>query len=229
MDDPKALAAHEALRLVRPGMTVGLGTGSTATHFIEQLAVEVQVGRLHGVVGIPTSDRSDQLARLLGIPIVGFDTHPRCDLTVDGADEADGTLDLIKGLGGALLREKLVAQNSERLVIIVDASKRVARLGTKGPLPVEVTRFGLPAHERFVRDLGAEPTLRLGPDGGPFVTDNGNHILDCRWPGGVADPAAIASALSARAGIVEHGLFLGLAECLIVAHPDGRVEQFERR
>lgn len=215
------LAARAALKLVRSNTTVGLGSGSTATLFIEALGQALQAGDLHDVVGIPSSVPSESLARAVGIPVVDFGTHAYCDLTIDGADEFDPSLDLIKGLGGALLREKIVAQHSRQLVIIVDESKRVDRLGQKSPLPVEVTPFALAAHERFLRALGATPTLRAAGDGTPYMTDNGNHILDCRFADGIGDARGLAVALAAQAGIVEHGLFLGLASSVIVASADG--------
>jgi ribose 5-phosphate isomerase A len=225
----KMLAATAALKLVRSGMTVGLGSGSTATLFIEALGRSIQAGERRDIVGLPTSVASERLARAIGIPVVGFETHFHCDLTIDGADEFDPSLDLIKGLGGAALREKIVAQHSKRLVIIVDSSKRVDRLGQKAPLPVEVVQFALPAHERFLRALGAQPTLRKKKDSqDPFVTDNGNFILDCKFPHGIGDAAGLATALSARAGIVEHGMFLGLASSVIVAEDDGTVRTIDR-
>ena len=216
MSQAKLRAARHAVTLVRDGMTVGLGSGSTAALFIRELGQALVQGRLKNLVGIPTSDESGRLARESGIPVVDFDTYARCDVTIDGADEVTPTLDLIKGLGGAMLREKLVAQNSAKLVIIVDESKRVDRLGTRSPLPVEVTKFGMAAHDRFLRSLGAVPMLRM-KDGKTYVTDNGNVILDCAFANGISDPAAVNAALGERAGIVEHGLFLGIASKVIVA------------
>lgn len=223
----KLLAATEALRLVKNDMIVGLGSGSTSTLFIEALGHSVQSGERTGIVGIPTSVPSERLARAVGITVIGFEEANTCDLTIDGADEFDPRLDLIKGLGAALLREKIVAQHSRRLVIIVDDSKRVSRLGQKAPLPVEVTQFGLPAHTRFLHALGCTPTLRER-DGKPVVTDNGNFILDCRFADGISDPAALATTLAGRAGIVEHGLFLNLASSVIVAGTDGNVTTIDR-
>jgi ribose 5-phosphate isomerase A len=148
--------------------------------------------------------------------IAGFAQVTKIDVTVDGADEIAPGLELIKGMGGALLREKIVAQNSNRLIIIADNSKVVSKLGEKSPLPVEVTPFGYEAHERFLRDLGSTPRLRRHPDGAVFVTDNGNYIFDCRFPG-IDDPAGLDKQLRLRAGIVESGLFLNMAEMAIVA------------
>jgi len=219
-DPSKQLAAAEALKLVRSGMCIGLGTGSTATIFIELLGHAVKSGDLSDIRGVPTSVQSDQLARSLGIELVNFSNVFKCDLTIDGADEVSPRLELIKGLGGALLREKIVAQNSDRLVIIADASKRVLKLGTRSPLPVEVVRFALAAHERFLKNLGSEPNLRRAPDGLPFITDNGNYIFDCRFPRGIDDAPRLAHELGDHAGIVEHGLFLGLAKLALIADED---------
>jgi ribose 5-phosphate isomerase A len=223
----KMLAARTALKLVHNKMTVGLGSGSTATLFIEALGQALQSGDLRDVVGIPSSVPSERLARAVGIPVVDFETHDHCDVTIDGADEFDPSLDLIKGLGGALLREKIVAQHSRQLVIIVDESKRVDRLGQKSPLPVEVTPFALAAHERFLRALGATPTLRE-KDGKPYLTDNGNYIFDCRFADGIGDVRGLAIALAGQAGIVEHGLFIGLASSVIVADASGGVQTIDR-
>lgn len=218
--DAKEQAARAALERVKAGMTLGLGTGSTARVFIDLLAADVASGRLAGVRGVPTSLASDQQARAAGIEIVGFDVVTTCDLTIDGADEIDSQLNLIKGLGGALLREKLVAQNSRELVIIADESKRVKTLGTKGPLPVEATVFGHQSTERFLRSLGCVPVLRPAGSGVAYVTDNGNYIYDCRFPTGIADPAALDHLLRGRAGVVETGLFIGIAKTALVGTAD---------
>ncbi len=201
-------------------MIVGLGTGSTARFFISALATALREGRLHNVRGVPTSLASEQLARELDMPIVNFAQVQEVDVTVDGADEIAPGLALIKGLGGALLREKLVAQNSRRLIIIADTSKVVDKLGTKSPLPVEVTVFGVEASERFLRGLGCLPVLRRKPDGTAFLTDNANYIFDCRFAG-ISDPDALNLLLCGRAGIVESGLFLNLATDAIVADKNG--------
>ena len=204
-------------------MTVGLGSGSTSALFIEELGKALAEAKVRDIVGIPTSEASHAQARRLNIPVVGFDTHPLCDVTIDGADEVNPSLQLIKGLGGAMLREKLVAQNSRQLIIIVDASKRVDRLGTRSPLPVEVTKFGLDAHTRFLQSLGSRPVLRPQSAGSsePYVTDNGNLILDCHFPDGIDNADALNASLGERSGIVEHGLFLRLATLAIVAEGDG--------
>jgi ribose 5-phosphate isomerase A len=226
--NPKQRAAEAALAYVASGQVVGLGTGSTADFFLVALAAALTAGTRSDVRGVPTSEQSDRRARELGIPVVALTDVGRVDVTVDGADEVGPGLDLIKGLGGALLREKIVAQNSGELVIIADAGKRVAQLGTKAPLPVEVAPFAHEVHVPFFRSLGAEPVLRMTKDGGrPFVTDNGNHIYDCRFPTGIADPRALEATLYARAGVVHSGLFLGIASVVLVAD-DARVETLTR-
>jgi ribose 5-phosphate isomerase A len=215
--DPKQRAADAALEEIRDGQVVGLGTGSTAERFIVALAEAVRSGRFGNIRGVPTSAASERLARDEGIPLVGFDRVEKIDITIDGADEIAPNLDLIKGLGGALLREKLVAQNSKRLVIIADESKLMPYLGARSPLPVEVARFGLEATERFLRGLGCQPALRRdGTSGAPLVTDNGNHIFDCRFAR-IDDAHELHAKLKSRAGIVEHGLFLGIANLALVA------------
>lgn len=214
--EPKQRAGEAALQHVQDGMILGLGTGSTARFFIEALGSALASGKLHDVRGLPTSLESEKLARKGGIPVVSFAQTQRVDLTIDGADEIAPDLTLIKGLGGALLREKIVAQNSGKLVIIADASKLVTKLGTKTPLPVEVTQFGFESSERFLRDLGCVPTLRRQAGGAPFVTDNGNYIFDCKFAE-IADARALNLKLATRAGIVESGLFIDLAHTAIIA------------
>lgn len=223
---PKQRAAEAALSFVGNDMVVGLGTGSTADFFLQALGSALRDGRLRGVRGVPTSRQSEQRARQLGIPLLTLEQCRQVDLTVDGADEIDPQLNLIKGLGGALLREKIVAQNSRRLIIIADTSKRVPVLGTRSPLPVEVAEFGHQVHEAFLRNLGAEPTLRRAPDNTPFITDNGNLIYDCRFKT-IADPVALDRALSQRAGIIESGLFLAMASAALIAD-DQKVERVDR-
>ncbi len=213
----KQQAAEAAMEYVADGMIVGLGTGSTADYFLLALATALREGRLRDIHGVPTSTMSERRARELHIPLGTLADFPTCDVTVDGADEIDPQLNLIKGLGGALLREKIVAQNTRKLVIIADSSKVVPRLGTRAPLPVEVTQFANEAAEAFLRTLGCEPVLRTAPGGTAYVTDNGNLIYDCRFPAGIEDPAALDAALATRAGIVESGLFLGLADIALVA------------
>jgi ribose 5-phosphate isomerase A len=216
----KRLAAERALALVEPGMTLGLGTGSTAAIFVELLGRRVAAGL--DVRGVPTSERTRAQAYALDIPLVGFDEVDTLDLAVDGADELDPALRLIKGGGGALLHEKVVAAAARRFVVIVDEAKRVARLGAF-PLPVEVIRFG---HERVMRALaarGARAVLRRGADGAPFVTDSGHHIVDAHF-GAIDDPEALAAWLDGTVGVVEHGLFLGMAERVVVGTADSAYE-----
>ena len=215
--NPKQRAAEAALKYVESGMVVGLGTGSTADQFLQALARALAAGRVKNIRGVPTSVQSERRAGELGIPLSTLAQTPRCDVTIDGADEVDPNLDLIKGLGGALLREKVVAQNSAKLVIIADAGKVVERLGLRAMLPVEVVRFAHEAHVPYLRALGADPALRRAADGSPFVTDNGNHIYDCRFAGGIADPVKLEQALKRRAGVVETGLFLKMADVAFVA------------
>jgi len=217
----KRAAAARALESVRDGMVLGLGTGSTIRFFLDLLGERVRAGDLGAVVGVPTSRRTAEIARGHGIRVSRLRAQPRLDLTVDGADEVDPRGNLIKGLGGALLREKIVAQASDRFIVIVDESKVVERLGTRSPLPVEVTRFGSSRHQGFVAEFGAEVALRRAADGSCYVTSNGNYILDARFPEGIDDPVALDGALRARAGIVENGLFLGMTTRALIAAPGG--------
>ena len=215
----KQQAGEQAADLVESGMVVGLGTGSTAIFATRQVAARLHAGGLRDIVAVATSRATDAAARALGIPMLTDDIPREIDITIDGADEVDPALDLIKGGGGALLREKVVAQASRREVIVVDASKLSARLGTHHALPVEVLHFGWRSVARFLEGLGAAVTPRTD-DGGPYRTDQGNMILDCRF-GPIADPAALSGVLGTRAGIVEHGLFVGIAQDLIVASMAG--------
>ncbi len=217
-DALKRQVAEAAAAQVEDGMVVGLGTGSTAALMIEALGRRVAAGLR--MVGIPTSDRSAAQARGLGIALVDFATHPRIDLTIDGADEVHtGTLDLVKGLGGALLREKIVASASRRMTVIVDGSKLVPALGGVR-IPVEVVGFGWQATAGSLAGLGADALLRTGADGTPFRTDGGNLILDCAFAA-IDDPAGLSSRLKAITGVVETGLFIGLATTVLAATADG--------
>jgi ribose 5-phosphate isomerase A len=215
----KQKAAARAVEFVESGMVVGLGGGSTAAFAVRRIAELLHQGRLRDVVGIPCSSAVEAAARQLGIPLATLEDRAMIDLTIDGADEVDPDLNLIKGGGGALLYEKLVAQASQREVIIVDASKPSPRLGTKWALPVEVVSFGWGSQRRFLEALGARVTVRQTAGGGPFKTDEGNLILDAAF-GPIADPFALARELDARTGIVAHGLFLGMATDLLVAGDD---------
>ncbi len=220
-DSLKRAVGVEAAELVDSGMRLGLGTGSTVAHLLVALSERLNGGALIDVVGVPTSLRTAREARELGIPLTTLTETPVLDLTIDGADQVDPQLNLIKGLGGALLREKMVAQASGRLAIMVDDSKIVAALGTRGPVPVEVVQFGWEIHGSFLKSLGADPVLRVGPDGEAMVTDNGNYILDCHFPGGIDDAESFERAIRARAGVVESGLFLGMATEVLVSGPAG--------
>jgi ribose 5-phosphate isomerase A len=222
-DDYKQQAAAKALEYVQPGMKIGLGTGSTAAKFVELLGAKVKAGL--DVTCVPTSEATAALARALGIKLTTLDEEPVLDLTVDGADELDGELRLVKGGGGALLREKIVAVSSDRMIVIADASKKVAVLGAF-PVPVEVVRFGLGSTKRMIEGLAEDVgcvgpvTLRLGKDGQPFVTDSGNYILDCAFEI-VPDPESLDEVLRQIPGVVESGLFLGICDTAILAGPDG--------
>ncbi len=219
-DRLKRMVGRAGADLVADGNIVGLGTGSTARFAIERLGERVNEG-LH-LLGIPTSNESEKLARERNIPLTTLEEHPDIDITIDGADEVDPRFDLIKGLGGALLREKIVAAATRQEVIVVDASKLVDRLGTRSPLPVEVARYGHPAVARKLARLGCRPVLRERRDGGsgPFVTDNGNHIYDCRFPG-IADARKMEARIDSIPGVVECGLFVGLAHVVITASEKG--------
>jgi ribose 5-phosphate isomerase A len=216
----KRQAAEHALQYIQSGMTLGLGSGSTATHMLYVLAEALRDGRLRDIVGVPTSDAIGALARQLGVPIATLDERPRLDLALDGADEIDPSLNLIKGLGGALLREKIVEASADRFIVLADETKLVARLGTRAPLPVEVVAFGLPLATRRLAELGGVPTLRRIADGSAFRTDEGNVILDCHFPG-IADSLALNAAINAIPSVVEHGLFVGMASLALVGGPAG--------
>ncbi len=222
----KREAAERAAALIESGMVVGLGTGSTAIFATRRLGELLKSGALRNVTGVPTSHATEEEARALGIPLMPEEMPREIDLTIDGADEVDSALNLIKGGGGALFREKIVAQASRRVVIVVDESKLSPALGMKHSLPVEVARFGWKSQERFVSSLGGKPVLRQGYGGKPYETDQGNWILDCAF-GPIADPVELALRLAARAGIVEHGLFCGLASEVIVAG-EGGVREIRR-
>ena len=216
----KKAAAEAATNLVEDGMVVGLGTGSTAAYFISAVGRRLAEDGLR-IAGIPTSEQTATQARNAGIPLTSFAERTQVDLTVDGADEIElGTLALIKGHGGALLREKIVAAASKRLVIIADESKLVERLGSLVAVPVEIVRFGWQATGRQLTKLGGNPSLRLGADKKPFITDGGNYIMDCAF-GPIANVKEVAHHLDHVVGEIEHGLFLGLAKEVIVGGRDG--------
>lgn len=214
----KEMAAAEAVKYVEDGMVVGLGSGSTASIAIRLIGGKVKAEGME-IVGIPTSRTSDLLGRAVGIPIHDLDDHPTVDLTIDGADEIAPSLDLIKGLGGALVREKVVAAASVVELIVADESKLVDRLGQKAPLPVEVVRFSFRTTMRRLASFGCTPALRM-KDNEPFVTDNGNYIADCRFAG-IEDAAELESALNNTPGVVDNGLFVGIATKAIIGTKDG--------
>ena len=221
--DPVALkqaAAEHAVQFLQSGMRVGLGTGSTAIFATRRIGEMLKAGELRDIVAFATSSATAQEAIRLGIPLMADELPGDLDVTIDGADEVDPELNLIKGGGGALLREKIVAQASRREIIVVDETKPSPRLGTRWPVPVEVLPFGWLSQARYVESLGAGYTVRGNPDGTRFITDSGNVILDCSF-GPIGDARRLAAALSSRAGIVEHGLFIDLATDLIVAGASG--------
>lgn len=216
LQELKREAAVRAVELVQSGMVVGLGSGSTAALAIEAIARKLASGDLKDILGIPTSGKTRELAHSLGIPVITLEERPVVDLTIDGADEVDPVGNLIKGGGGALLWEKIVAAASQRYVIIVDESKLVERLGTKCAVPVEVMPFGWTTHIETIRTLEGEATLRADDTGTPYETDGGHYILDCRFTGGIGDPERVDRALRDRPGVVETGLFLGMSPEVIV-------------
>jgi ribose 5-phosphate isomerase A len=217
----KKQAAEKAVEQIKNGMVLGLGTGSSAKFAIMKIGELWRCGILTDIVGIPTGQETAELAQDYDIPLASLDDYPVVDLTIDGADEITPNLDLIKGLGGALLREKMIELASNRFVVIADGSKRVEKLGTRSPLPVEVTRFGWKHQARWLESLGCDPVWRKDDQNQPYVTDNDNYILDCTFPNGIDDPVGLATILHERTGIVEHGLFLSMADEAVVADADG--------
>jgi ribose 5-phosphate isomerase A len=217
MDERKRQAAEKAVEMVQDGMKVGLGTGSTAYFAIEAIGRLVKEG--YQLLAVPTSLASERQARELGIPLVTLEEAGTLDLTIDGADEVDGNLDLIKGMGGALLREKIVAFSTRLQVIVVDDSKLVRGLGTRSPLPVEVVRFSHGRTRMYMEELGCQAELRGGSE--PFVTDNGNYIYHLHFERGIRDPYELQSRLKGIPGVVETGLFLKMAKKVVVAFQDG--------
>ena len=222
--DPRAKlkqeAAEFAVQFVRPGMVVGLGTGSTAIFATRKVGELLRTGELHNITCFPTSEATQKEAEQLGIPMMDASLSRKIDLTIDGADEVDPQFNLIKGGGGALFHEKVVAQASAREIIVVDESKLSDCLGTHFALPVEVSPFGWQSQMRFLESLGCKAVIRKNKDGSQYVTDSGNMIVDCNF-GPIPDVNELATKLSARAGIIEHGLFLGIASDVIVAGAEG--------
>jgi ribose 5-phosphate isomerase A len=218
IEPEKLHAARAAVALIESGMIVGLGSGSTASVFVRLLGERVERERLE-IVGVPTSQATADLARSLGVVLAGLDDVTEIDIDCDGADEVDDRFRMIKGRGGALLREKIVAQSSRQRVILISSDKRVDRLGRHFPVPVEVSPFGIRHTERALRALGAETSHRLKADLAPLVTDEGHRIIDCRFPA-ILDPEDLDRRLKTISGVVETGLFLGLCDDLIIGHSD---------
>lgn len=215
----KQKAAERAVTFVEPGMVVGLGHGSTAAYAIRRIADLLNEGHLENILGIPCSIQVEKEARRMGIPLTTLEGHPNIDVTIDGADEVDPELNLIKGAGGALLREKLVAQASRREIIVIDESKLSPALGFRRPVPVEVIPFGWKSQYDYLEFMGANITIRRAQDNSPIETDQGNMMMDCDF-GPISDPTLLAVKLKQRPGIVAHGLFIGLATDVIVAERD---------
>ena len=223
----KAAVGRAAAALVEDGMALGLGTGSTTAFALAALGARIRAEGLR-VVGVPTSFAAERLARQHGIPLTTLDETPRLDLAIDGADEVDPRLNLVKGRGAAMTREKIVAAQAERFVVLVDASKQVARLGTHMPVPVEVLPLAAAPVAALLEALGASATVREGSGkDGPVVTDQGLWILDATFPDGLADPGAVAAAIKAQPGVLDHGLFVGMATDVLVASSNG-VERLTR-
>jgi ribose 5-phosphate isomerase A len=225
LDDLKQQAAEKAVEFIESGMIVGLGTGSTAGHAIRAIEARLRDGRLQAIFGVPTSRTTQRLAEASNIPLTTLAEHPIVDLTLDGADEIDPKLDLIKGLGGALLHEKIVAMASKQVIIMGDHTKHVGQLGSRAPVPVEVIAFAQGPATVYLESLGARVVQRMDAESPekerrPFTTDEGNIILDCYF-GPIADPPSLAQAIRAQPGVVEHGLFLGIATMAITAAPAG--------
>ncbi|MFO7633677.1 MAG: ribose-5-phosphate isomerase RpiA, partial [Caldilinea sp.] len=216
----KREAGEYAVRFVKSGMVVGLGTGSTAIHAVRRIGALMREGELCDIVGFATSSGTLTEANALGIPLLSDDLPSEIDITIDGADEIDPAFNVIKGGGGALLREKIVAQASRRLVIVVDERKLSPQLGMTWPVPIEVMQYGYASNARFLASVGGKVNLRMTADRNPYVTDNGNWIVDCHF-GPIDDLEWLARRLETRAGIVEHGLFLHMATDLVVAGVDG--------
>ena len=219
-EELKKAAGIRAVDFVYAGMLVGLGTGSTAEFAIEELSRRIRDGGLSNISCVPSSERTKDFAHSLGLHLVELDSAKKIDVTIDGADEIDSDFNLIKGGGGALLREKILAQNSERNIIVADESKLSKRLGERFPVPVEVLEFALEAEKGYLESLGGEARLRLARNGSPFLTDQGNFIVDWGF-GEIRDPSFFADCLSKRAGIVEHGLFVGIASDIIIGFAGG--------
>ncbi len=219
--NPKKQVAAAAIELVESNMIVGLGTGSTTKFFLDFLSEKIRRGQLKNIIGISTSKATAAQATALGIQLGDLADYAKLDIAIDGADEVDHNLNLLKGWGGALVREKLVEIYAERLVIVVDESKLVERLGTRGPLPIEVTPFGWQAQAAWLADTLACSVTRRENGTAPYLTDNQNFILCCAFDEGIADPYLIREHLADRPGLVGHGLFLDMATAILVSTPTG--------
>lgn len=227
-DAAKQAAGQKAATLVEDGMRLGLGTGSTTAYALKAIGRRIRDEELQ-VTGVPTSFAAERLARTENIPLTTLDDDPDLDLAFDGADEVDPELRLIKGRGGAHTREKVVAAQATRFVVLVDPSKEVSRLGSHHTVPVEVLPMAVTPVTQFLQDIGATPTLRIGENkDGPVVTDQGFWILDAEFSDGIQDPAALNQALCTRPGVLDHGLFLDMATDVLVGHPDGRTDHHRR-
>ena len=222
-EDEKRLAGEAAVEFVEDGMVVGLGTGSTVRYFIERLGAMTAEGLK--VTGVPTSMQTERLALKAGISLDTLEGHPRLDLAVDGADEVDHELNLIKGMGGALFREKIVAKAAKRFIVVVDSSKLVSRLGERTPVPVEVHVFGWKATVGWLGSLGCTPLLRKSGSA-PYITDNGNFIVDCKF-GPISDPPALEGRINNLPGVVQNGIFTDMADIVIVGKGD-KVERLTK-
>jgi ribose 5-phosphate isomerase A len=225
-DDLKKLSAHKAVDFVEDGMVLGLGTGSTARFVVDRVGELIKTGELDNIIGVPTSQRTREQSDSLGITLSTLDDHPTLDLAIDGADEVDPDLNLVKGRGGALLREKMVEQAAERFIVTVDESKMVEGLGVTGAMPVDVAQYCWKYTASQLGELDCRVELR-GGEREPFVTDNGNYILDLFFKEPIADPYAVSDFIHGIAGALEHGLFLDVATTVVVARQDG-VEVFHR-
>lgn len=220
INELKQAAAAEAIKYVEDGMILGLGTGSTVYYFLNKLSEVIKEGKVKNIFGIPTSKETESLATELGIPLTGLNENPKINLTVDGADEVDENLNAIKGGGGALLREKIIAQASERLVLIVDESKLSKNIGEKFFVPVEVIPMALVVENNYLKSIGAETKIRLDKTGNYYITDEGNYIIDAKFES-IPDPVKTGALLNSRAGIVEHGMFLDIVNEVIAATKKG--------
>lgn len=226
VEEFKKQAAEKAIEEIKSGMVIGLGSGSTVYYALKKIGELIKNGELVDVVGIPSSKQTEKLAEKFNIPIITFDEKQEIDVTIDGADEVDKYLNLIKGGGAALLREKILAQSSKQLIIVVDELKFSPKLGTNWAVPIEVIKFASPLESKFIESINGEPELRVYDNGKPVITDEGNFIIDSNF-GVIQNPFELAEKLENRAGIVEHGLFLRMTTKVIAAGKDG-IKTFER-